>query len=249
MRQKPAEHLDTPVTIYLLRNRVNGKCYVGLTEDFDERMRQHSKVDSGCPALGNAVRKHGWEAFDASVLELATRSAGGNTERRWIAALDCQAPHGYNLTDGGTMGKPAQEARQKISEFQKALWARGESPWQTETPEQRKAWRAKQSATMTAKGARGELAVQYESPDKKAARRTQQSVTRIRKNATRRYEARTDAGQTYALALPLVEVDRSHKRHPTTRSRQSRRRLKDVADNRETQLTLGRVTTDNGEPL
>ena len=284
MRNETTERTEAPVVIYLLRNTVNGKCYVGKTEDFDRRMRQHSCGYGNCIALRHGIEKHTWEVFDAHILERTTRSAGSTTERRWIAALDCQAPHGYNLTDGGEGGRLSETTRQKLSATQTAKAARGELPQQYESPDKKATRNAKQSETHLAKVASGEHAslradvqekisetlktkyAQGQMPQQKrtAAEKAASakkgaetmktiyargehgrqrftevekanhadslSVSHLRSYATRLYKDRTSAGQTYTLELPLVNVNRSHKRKKLQK--------RDYPDNGETQLEL-----------
>jgi group I intron endonuclease len=59
--------------IYLIRNKVNDKKYIGLTKRTPEvRWKGHKtqiKHGRGCPILRQAVQKYGWEAFEFSVLE------------------------------------------------------------------------------------------------------------------------------------------------------------------------------------
>lgn len=61
--------------VYKLTCTVNGKGYIGLsTASFKRRMQGHkSKAHSklrvtGCRALNNAIRKHGWDAFTKEIL-------------------------------------------------------------------------------------------------------------------------------------------------------------------------------------
>lgn len=110
--------------IYLLRNKINGKCYVGqTTKDVNERLRGH-RNKATCKTPGRlpitlAIRKHGWSAFDKFVLETCdTVEALDAAERYWITHYDCLAPQGYNLESGG--GKAIREihpeTRRKLSE-------------------------------------------------------------------------------------------------------------------------------------
>ena len=55
--------------IYLARNKVNGKCYVGKTKrTLAARRRGHEGSTPGTSLLGCAIRKYGKAAFAWSVL-------------------------------------------------------------------------------------------------------------------------------------------------------------------------------------
>lgn len=96
---------DKPGIIYLARNTVNGKCYVGQTVcKFRSRQNGHrasssrgSKLPFHC-----AITKHGFDSFKFSVLqECCGRDCLHDAERWWISHLNTISPNGYNLTDGG----------------------------------------------------------------------------------------------------------------------------------------------------
>ena len=86
--------------VYLIVNMVNGKRYVGQTiQPLAKRFNAHTYADS---LLGKAIRKYGKENFHCGVIKTCTSKAELNaTEKHFIAALNCKAPYGYNLTDGG----------------------------------------------------------------------------------------------------------------------------------------------------
>ena len=59
--------------IYRIRNRITGKCYIGETMEKDPhaRWKQHTyniQRGKGCPALRDAVQKHGVDAFEFQIL-------------------------------------------------------------------------------------------------------------------------------------------------------------------------------------
>ena len=106
--------------IYKITNTLNGKFYVGKTKQkLSRRITQH-KYDSkkGSLGIGAAIRKYGWESFTVEVIEVCPVDKLDEREIFWIAELDCKAPKGYNLTDGGDGGRglsPSKETRDKIS--------------------------------------------------------------------------------------------------------------------------------------
>lgn len=61
--------------IYKMENKVNGKKYIGQTNDFTKRMNGHKSdaynknSHSYTTPLSNAIRKYGWENFENSIIE------------------------------------------------------------------------------------------------------------------------------------------------------------------------------------
>lgn len=102
--------------VYKLTCIVNNKAYVGMTNNFARRMREHRFSKSKCSALAHAIRKHGWNAFVCSVIHSnLSVSEAQSQERQAISACNSLTPSGYNLTTGGECPIFTLESRQKIS--------------------------------------------------------------------------------------------------------------------------------------
>lgn len=95
--------------IYKIENLINGKVYIGQSVDINSRITTH-KSNANNPKIGKAhdlyiyaaIRKHGIENFDFSIVELCDKSELNEKERYWIAYYKSnQKEHGYNLNDGG----------------------------------------------------------------------------------------------------------------------------------------------------
>ncbi len=91
--------------IYKWTNTVNGKIYIGQTvKHINYRTRMHinsANFGTNFP-LHCAIRKYGREAFMIEVICLCSSLEELNfKEKEFIIALDCKAPKGYNLKDGG----------------------------------------------------------------------------------------------------------------------------------------------------
>ena len=58
-------------SIYLFKNKINGKCYVGQSIKPKQRYRDHMySVNHGCHLpIHEAIRKYGIENFEFSILE------------------------------------------------------------------------------------------------------------------------------------------------------------------------------------
>lgn len=93
--------------IYLVRNKVNGKGYVGQTiKTFEKRWTQHLS-DARNERYANiilhkAIRKYGDDAFEHTILaETDNLPELYLLEIEQIAKQGTKVPNGYNMTDGG----------------------------------------------------------------------------------------------------------------------------------------------------
>ena len=117
--------------IYLAWCEASQKGYVGFTFDLDRRKMGHKRdAEDGSPLLfHNAIRKHGWDAFEWSILyeddEESDREWMGWWERKFIKKLNTKMPNGYNMTDGGDGGAMefSEDHRRKISEKSREYWS------------------------------------------------------------------------------------------------------------------------------
>lgn len=102
--------------IYLLEHIGTGKRYVGQSIDIVRRLQDHEKLGSGRGVLSNAIKRHGWSAFKAEVLELCEAARLDAAETEWISKLATLHPTGYNLTTGGVRYRFTDSARSHIAE-------------------------------------------------------------------------------------------------------------------------------------
>lgn len=103
--------------IYLLTSP-SGKVYVGQSQDIDQRFYDYKhKPSKNQVYLYNALKKHGFDAFDKTILFLSNDPAELNKlEVIFIALYDSRnKAKGYNIREGGKNGKLSEESRQKIS--------------------------------------------------------------------------------------------------------------------------------------
>lgn len=112
--------------IYLLRNKINGKGYVGLTiGSLDVRWRQHC---NGKQAIDLAIKKYGKDNFERCVLAEAHSLLELNElEIFHIKSQGTLSPDGYNLHTGGFSHEVTEEARQNMSEAHlgQVAWNKG----------------------------------------------------------------------------------------------------------------------------
>ena len=115
--------------IYLIKNKVNGKCYVGQTSrTFETRFNEHFRDlknnkhlnSNGKPdKLQRAWNKYGEDNFTFDILEIVEDiNLLNEKEKYWVDYYDSYY-NGYNQTEGGegTIGyKHTEETKKKISE-------------------------------------------------------------------------------------------------------------------------------------
>lgn len=102
--------------VYLVRNKLNGKLYVGSSHKLANRWRNHRTGHGSAIYLTRAVKKYGSDNFEFSILEECQRADLPRVEGEWIKILGTVAPDGYNLSsftgNGGQVRHPDSIARQ-----------------------------------------------------------------------------------------------------------------------------------------
>jgi group I intron endonuclease len=87
--------------VYVIRNLINGKEYVGITNNPDRRWREH-KSGHGSKVLSAALLKYGTDKFTFDVVHCVYEETRVHRlEEEEIATRGSQAPGGYNLSAGG----------------------------------------------------------------------------------------------------------------------------------------------------
>ena len=93
--------------IYRHINKINGKCYVGLTRETKNPNLRWGRYGGGYHQPGQkkfwrAIQKYGWDNFEHEILEenIPTSELANEREKYWIAYFD-SFRNGYNATTGG----------------------------------------------------------------------------------------------------------------------------------------------------
>lgn len=96
----PCENLNV---IYIIRNHINNKVYIGLTNDPQKRWRQHQMMPYNNKPLYKAMRKWGLENFSFQILlEGLSRKEACEKEIEYIKIFNSTNPNfGYNVSSGG----------------------------------------------------------------------------------------------------------------------------------------------------
>lgn len=90
-------------SIYVIKNNINDKVYVGQAKDPHRRFIQHlcnGTCQLDALPIHNAIHKYGKENFYYEILEFNVENYN-ELERYWIKTLNSQAPNGYNILQGG----------------------------------------------------------------------------------------------------------------------------------------------------
>lgn len=133
-------------TVYLRTNKINGKQYVGQTNNFKNRESHWNSLKErySCKIFDEERRLFGLVNFKTEILAVVdTREEAWELEKKYIAEYNTKFPNGYNISDGGsgTTGVPAwnkglkgcysEETLQKISEARKGEGNGmfGKEPW------------------------------------------------------------------------------------------------------------------------
>ena len=108
------------IGIYIIKNIINGKVYIGQSWNIEQRIRDHRKNRNHNEYLTKSMNIHGIESFDFSILEEYIECDQiflNEREAYWINfynSLDFEK--GYNLREAGSRGKHTPEIKKKISE-------------------------------------------------------------------------------------------------------------------------------------
>lgn len=114
-------------TVYLRTNKINGKQYVGQTNNFRKRENTWNclKARYANKVLQNDRVEFGLDAFSAEILaEVETKEEAWELEKKYIAELNTVYPNGYNRAYGGKTNKGGNKGYHNGKEFKK-----GNEPW------------------------------------------------------------------------------------------------------------------------
>lgn len=127
--------------IYMFKNNINGKCYIGQSIKLRSRIKDHmrnAKVGKLDLPIYRAIRKHGFHNFTLELLEYFIPDPNISNEDlikkldeleiKYIEEYKAYTD-GYNCTKGGDFGvlglKMTEEQKKKVSENTKKLIAKG----------------------------------------------------------------------------------------------------------------------------
>ena len=110
--------------VYKHTNKVNGKCYIGITSQ-DVRVRWNRGWGyQCCPHFWRAIQKYGWDAFSHEIVrDGLSKSEAEAWEVTLIAEHGSADPNrGYNVSLGGvSAGKHSAETKKKIGDMRRGF--------------------------------------------------------------------------------------------------------------------------------
>lgn len=92
------------IYIYLIKSKLNNKCYIGQTIDYKKRTKEHiyGRNSNKNSIIDRAIKKHGKDMFEFSVIDYATNQDDADElERKYIQEYNSLKPNGYNILIGG----------------------------------------------------------------------------------------------------------------------------------------------------
>jgi group I intron endonuclease len=111
------------ISIYRITNKIDNKVYIGQSWRTIERWHQHQKVSKNLNKKKNchfycAIRKHGLENFEFSILKEFTADVDQKTldfyENYYIDFFKSRDRNfGYNKREGGSHGRHSEESNEK----------------------------------------------------------------------------------------------------------------------------------------
>lgn len=91
--------------VYIHKNILNGKVYVGQTCNLSERWRNNGKNYFNSIKFYNAIKKYGWDNFTHEVAySNLNKQAADKLEKELIHKYN-SIEEGYNLKEGGSRGE------------------------------------------------------------------------------------------------------------------------------------------------
>lgn len=105
------------IGIYKITNKLNGKAYVGQSNDIERRFKEHQqKGESSRIPLDVAIQKYGKDNFIYEIIEECSLEELNQKEQYWIATLNT-VKNGYNCSDGGEQQSIGENnGRSKLTE-------------------------------------------------------------------------------------------------------------------------------------
>jgi group I intron endonuclease len=117
--------------IYLIKNKTNGKCYIGQAMCFTgsnnnrwgtlgrwkSHIREATKSNQDhCVLLNNAIRKYGENNFEVITLVKCNKDDLDEWEIKYVTQYNSVQPNGYNIRFGGYSSKNNETTIQKMKE-------------------------------------------------------------------------------------------------------------------------------------
>lgn len=107
--------------IYCITNNINGKQYIGQSIHIEQRFKEHIRYGNSKCYIDRAIKKHGHDAFNFSILLECDESQLSDEEHKFIKLFGTYK-NGYNLTWGGEFAiSKSPEIAKKIGQKRKGI--------------------------------------------------------------------------------------------------------------------------------
>ena len=103
-------------TIYIHKNKINGKVYIGQTSQRPEKRWDNGRGYETSSKFYKAIQKYGWDNFEHIILytNLTLEEANQKEQELIKQYKACDDNFGYNITCGGHNFTHSEETKQKI---------------------------------------------------------------------------------------------------------------------------------------
>lgn len=105
--------------VYKITNNINNKIYIGITNDYKRRWREHKGKHNKNSVISKAIHKYGEQNFSFEVLYSGLSIEDANQkEIELIQQYNSLIPNGYNISSGGGVQKGSENGRAKLTKEQ-----------------------------------------------------------------------------------------------------------------------------------
>lgn len=110
--------------IYMHKNKINGKVYIGQTCQKPEYRWNHGEGYINCSYFYRAIKKYGWDSFEHIILEENLSFEEANEKEQYFISLykANQEQFGYNLQSGGSNHQVSNITREKCKQNSLKMW-------------------------------------------------------------------------------------------------------------------------------
>ena len=117
--------MEKKYTIYMHRNKLNNKVYIGQTCQKPEYRWNNGKNYSHCNAFFRAITKYGWDNFEHIILFEGLSQEEANQKEIELINLyhSTDRNYGYNCQLGGNNKTISEDGKISIAEANRQRWS------------------------------------------------------------------------------------------------------------------------------